>query len=308
MKMKTLAVLLMVVITTALGWSQNVPITDTYRLQPEDVIIVQVYRIPEIDAILPVGPDGNISAPFIGIIRAAGKTTRELEYDLTVAYVDRLKLADPIVSVSIREYRPIKASISGVVGRPGVYVMRPGDTIRDLVSAGGGTVTDGRADLRRSYLVKRGSQERIPIDMYALQSGDNTQNYTVEDGDTLTIPEERDNRIVVAGRVRQPGPVIYREGVTLYEVVQQAGEVNRRSRLSRVQVFRKLKGRPGSYLAIEADLVAFQNKGAADQNIQLQPGDFVCVPDSGNLDFEVINSAASLFFILDRVGFNPFRF
>lgn len=303
MKTRILALMTLVLALAGICQAQN----DEYRLQPEDVILIMIYRVDAVNAILPIGPDGNISAPFVGTVKAAGKTTKELEYDLALLYVNKLKLKDPIVSVSIREYRQIKASISGQVGRPGVYVMRPKDTVRDLLSAGGGTVQDGRADLKHTYLVKRGSAEHIPIDLAALLNGDNSQNYIIEDGDSLIVPEEKDNRITVAGRVRQTGPIVYREGMTVYEAVQQAGHVARRSKFSQVQVFRPLKGRPGSYLAIEADLVAFETKGAAVENIKLEPGDFVYVPDSGNIDFEVINSAASLFFIFDRIGFNPFR-
>ncbi len=280
--------------------------SETYRIQPEDVLHIQVYRVPEIDAVLPVGPDGNISAPFIGTVYVSGKTIKEVEADLTTAYVDRLKLNDPIVSVTIREYRRIRASVGGFVGRPGVYDMRPGDRILDLLNAGGGTSTSGRADLSKTYLVKKHSRERIPIDLRALLNGDSSQNFVVEDGDNLIIPEQIGNRVLVAGRVLRSGPIDYIEGMTLSEVVQQAGEIPRKSRLSRIQVFRPLPGRPGDFLAIEADLIAFQSGKSAAQNIKLQPGDMVFVPDSGNVDFEIINSIANVIFIFDRFGINPF--
>jgi len=280
---------------------------ETYRLQPEDVLIIAVYRVPEISAVLPVGPDGNISAPFLGTVKAGGKTVKELEADLTAAYIDRLKLNDPIVSVTIREYRRVKASVGGFVGRPGVYDMRPGDRLLDLVNAGGGTSTNGRADLSKAYMVKKNSQERIPIDLRALLNGDSSQNFILDDGDNLIVPEQNDNRVIVAGRVQRAGPQDYRENMTLTEVVEQAGQIPRKSKLSKVQVFRPLPGRPGDFLAIEADLVAFAGGKSAADNIVMRPGDLVFVPDSGNVDFELINSIANVLFIFDRFGFSPFR-
>jgi len=279
---------------------------ETYRLQPEDILAIAVYRVPEINAILPVGPDGNISAPFLGTVKAGGKTVKELEADLTAAYIDRLKLNDPIVSVTIREYRRVKASVGGFVGRPGVYDMRPGDRLLDLINAGGGTSTNGRADLSKAYLVKKNSQERIPIDLRSLLNGDSSQNYVLDDGDNLIVPEQNDNRVIVAGRVQRAGPVDYRENMTLTEVVEQAGKIERKSKLSRVQVFRPLPGRPGDFLAIEADLVAFSGGKSAADNIIMKPGDLVFVPDSGNIDFEIINSIANVVFIFDRFGLNIF--
>lgn len=299
--------MMMLVTTCALAIAQGLGGTETYRLQPEDVLTIQVYRVPEINAVLPIGPDGNISAPFVGVVRAAGKTIKELEYELQILYVDRLKLKDPIVSITIREYRQIRASIGGFVGRPGVYTMRPGDRILDLVNAGGGTSIDGRADLRRAYLVKKNGQERIPIDLRDLLNGDSSQNYVIEDGDLVFVPEELSNRVIVAGRVRQSGPIPYRESLTLSEVIEQAGRIERRSRLSRVQVFRPLPGRPGDYLAIQADLVAFENGKKPNQNILLQPGDLIYVPDTGNIEFDLINSVANVLFIFDRFGFSPLR-
>lgn len=281
--------------------------SETYRLQPEDVLTIQIYRVTEVNAVVPIGPDGNISAPFIGTIKASGKTIKELEADLTVAYVDRLKLNDPIVSVTIREYRRIRASVNGFVGRPGVYDIRPNDRILDLVSAAGGTSTDGRADLSKAYLVKKSSGERIPIDLRALLSGDSSQNYEVEDGDLLQVPEETDSRIIVAGRVRAEGPIPYREQMKLSEVLATSGKVERRSKLSRVQVFRPLPGRPGDFLLIESNMVSFESGKDATQNIIMKPGDLVYVPDTGNVDFEIINSIANVFFIFDRIGINPFR-
>ena len=225
-------VVLAFLVTLVLGGIATAQVlSDTYRLQPEDVLVIQIYRIQEVNAVVPVGPDGNISAPFVGTVKAAGKTLKELEYDLTVLYVDRLKLKDPIISVTIRDYRQIKASVGGYVGRPGVYVMRPGDRLRDLLNSGGGTIEDGRGDLRHGYLTKRGSQERIPIDIQALLNGDNSQNFMIEDGDTLNVPTEQDNRIIIAGRVQRSGPQAFRDGMRLYEAISLAGKDEKRARM-----------------------------------------------------------------------------
>lgn len=299
--------ILTIMLLSSLAFAQQSPVNGTYRLQPEDVISIQIYRVAEVNAQLPIGPDGNVSAPFIGTLKAAGKTTTELENELARLYSEKLRLNDPIVSVTIVRFRAVRASINGFVGRPGTYELRVGDRILDLIAAGGGTSTDGRADLRRSYLIRKGSQERIPIDLNALiLRNDSSQNYEVGDGDQLIIPEERNSQIIVAGRVQQPGRVAYREEMRLSEVVTQAGEISNRSRFSRIQVFRRLPGRENTVLAIEANLVAFHTGKDPSQDIVLQPGDFVYVPDSGNLDFGTINSIASLFFIFDRFGFNPF--
>ncbi|MCH7944970.1 MAG: polysaccharide export protein [Armatimonadetes bacterium] len=281
----------------------------TYRLQPEDVIRIQVYNEPDILALLPVGRDGNISAPFVGIIMAEGKTTAELEAELAEAYKSRLGLRDPIVSVTIEQYRRVLATITGAVPLPGTYQMRPGDTIITLYTRGGGELNDSQTDLRRARLRRKGSREEIPIDLFSmLRYGDTSQNYEVRDGDVLTVPKEAWNRITVWGRVPAPGSYPYREPMTLMDAIALGrGEIEFRSKLSAVKIIRRIPGRPGEFLYIEADLVRFMNNGDSLQNIRLEPGDIVWVPDSGNVNFNQVASIANIMFILQRVGFNlPF--
>lgn len=303
---RTIILLVALLSSVMAAWAQE----GTYRLQPEDVIRIQIYNENQINALIPIGRDGNISAPFVGIVKAEGKTTSELEEELKGLYVSKLKIRDPIVSVTIEAFRRIRASVGGFVSRPDIYDMRVGDTIKTLLDKGGGVPTDGRADLRRATLRRRGMRELIPIDLYAMiVKGDTSQNYVVEDGDELTIPEEVRNRITIIGRVRTPGVVPYRESMRLVDAVQQAGgEIERVSRMSKVIVIREYRGQPGNYMRIQADLVKFWAKGDSSQNILLEPGDYVYVGDAGNLDINTINTFLNGLFIFDRFGLNPFRF
>lgn len=299
-------VLLVTLIVAIMACAQSQTSTETYRLKPEDVLTIQIYRVDQVNAIVPIGPDGNISAPFVGTFKAAGKTIKELEHELSVAYSEKLNLKDPIVSVTIREFRAIKAAASGFVSKPGNYVLRPNDRVLDLLAHAGGTSTDGQVDLTRAYLIKRESNERIPIDMEALiLYNDATQNYLIEDGDILVIPPTRQQPVTVGGRVQQSGPQPYRQSMRLSEVLTAAGEIERRSKMSRVQVFRRLPGQ-NKVLAIQANMVDFHNGKDPRQDIELLPGDFVYVPDSGNIDFNVISTFSNLLFYLDRFKLDPF--
>lgn len=277
----------------------------TYRLQPEDVIRIVVYNNQDLVALIVIGPDGNISAPFIGTIKAEGKTTTELEAELTDLYKTKLGLRDPIVSVLIEGYRKIHATITGQVLQPGNFEMRPGDTVITLYTRGGGQMRDNSSDLRRATLRRKGSNEQIPIDLFSmLTNGDMSQNYEIKDGDELVIPEEQNNRIIIIGRVPNPGVYPWKESMTLMDAIAMGrGEIEFRSKLSAVRVTRMVPGRPGEFMQIQADLVRFMNNGESAQNIKLKPGDIVEVPDSGNINFSQVTSIANILFILDRFGF-----
>ena len=280
--------------------------TETYRLQPDDVIkiqLLQMYEGTQISADVPIGQDGNVSAPFVGTVKAAGKTTAELEADLVQLYEEKLKIRNPIVSVSIEQYRPIRASITGMVNQPGVYDFKPGDTIMTLISRGGGVNVD-RADLKHATLRHRSSPELIPLDLHAmLYLQDMSMNYPLQVGDEVNVPEATKNVILVLGAVQQPGPVLYKEPMHLADVITAAhGPIPIRSMMSRIWITREVAGHPGQYERIKADFVKFVRKGDSSQNIELQPGDMVYVSETNTPDLVQITSILSnMIYVFSRI-------
>lgn len=274
------------------------------KLRSQDVVRIQVFNQQQILADVPVDPSGNITAPFIGSIKAEGRTIDELIAELTRLYRQRLFLRDPIVSVTLIQLRPLRATVGGGgVARAGTYSIFPGDTVLNLLNQGGGAIRDV-ADLRRAYLRRSGTTEAVPVDLYALTVfGDVTQNYEVQDGDELIVPESRGNQISVAGAVQRPGLYPFREPTTAWDAISQAGgEIRFRSRFSRTVVLRQRQGLLGEYFRIPIDLVQFIRKGDATQNIQLQSGDVLFVPETNTPDFNQIGALANVAFIIDRIG------
>ena len=284
---------------------------ETYRLQPEDVIRIQVFDENQIIGVSAIGKDGNITAPFLGLIRAEGLTTNELEAVLVKEYQRVLRIREPRVSVTIERFREIRASITGMVNRPGAYPVRPTDDILTLLALGGNAILE-RADLRRAKLQRAGSKEVIPVDLYAMLTfGDLSQNYTLMDGDILSIPEDKFNVVNVLGAVQQPFSFPYREGMTLVDAIAQArGELPYRSAFSKISIYRENKGAPGTYSIIRSNLSRFFKNGDSSQNIKLAKGDIIFVPESSTPDVNRISSvastAANFIFILERFGLRIF--
>ena len=280
---------------------------EAYRLQPEDIIRIQVFDENQILAVIPVGKDGNVSAPFVGVVRAEGLTTSELEAILAREYQRVLRIREPRVSVTIERFREIRASVTGMVNRPGTFPIRPTDDVLTLLALGGNAIFE-RADLRRAKLQRSGSRELIPIDLYAMLTfGDLSQNYVLQDGDILSIPEDKFNVVNVLGAVQQPFSFPFREGMTLVDAIAQArGEIQYRSAFSKILIYRENKGAPGTYTIIKANLSQFFAKGDSSQNIKLAKGDIVFVPESNTPDYNrigsIASSAANFIFILQRFG------
>jgi polysaccharide export outer membrane protein len=283
---------------------------EPYRLSPDDVVRIQIYNESQVSAEVPIGKDGTLTAPFLEPMQVKGMTIAELQKALAREYTKKLRLRDPKVSVIISRYRQVRASIGGLVNRPGVYDLRPGDGILTLLSFGGGPVLE-RADLRRATLRKSNSNELIPIDLFAiLNRADTTQNYVVEDGDMLNVPESN-NRILVIGLIPRPNAYFYKEPMTVQDALAQAGgEIPTKSWLSHTLVIRERAGMPGVYDRIQVDIVRFIRKGDSSQNILLQPGDIVYVPETKTPDLDRIGrilSSVAFFGSTFRNGLLGFR-
>jgi len=287
--------------------AQATSVPQSSTLQPEDMLQIQVFNMPQLLTTTPVGKDGYVSAPFVGLLKAKGLTTSQLADEIAKLLKTKLYLRDPIVSVVVTSYREMRATVGGAVLRPGTYIIRPGDTIMTLINQGGGPIVD-QSDLRRATLRHAGSNEYVPIDVYSLiNRADLSQNYTIQDGDELNIPTEGNNRILILGALQSPGAYPYHEPMTLADSIALAhGEIQGRARFSQTVVFRQKVGQPGQYLKIRADFTRFIHHGDMQQNINLQPGDLVYVPQTNTPDFAQINQIASTAFFLNEFAVAAF--
>lgn len=148
-----------------------------YTLDEGDLISIQVFDEGDLTMEARVGASGIINYSYLGDVRVKGKSTQQLERDITERLRDGY-LVNPSVNVSIVEYRPFY--INGEVQAPGSYPYQPGLTLGKAVALAGG-LTD-RASTRKMYVLKAASeqqkQERIsmssriqPGDIISIQEG-----------------------------------------------------------------------------------------------------------------------------------------
>jgi polysaccharide export outer membrane protein len=115
-----------------------------YRLGPEDVLEVFVWKEPDLSTTVVVRPDGNISLPLIGELPTNGKTSVELQIEIT----RKLKklVSDPVVNVMVKEVNSAKVSVLGEVKNPGVYKIKDRATLLDAVALAGGFTEYAKRD------------------------------------------------------------------------------------------------------------------------------------------------------------------
>ena len=134
-----------------------------------------------------VRPDGGISFPLVGDIKARGKTVSVLTAELREKL--RKFIPDPVVSVSVNQITGNRVYVLGRVNNPGEFaVMRPVNVLQALSMAGGLTPYAEREDIK----VLRGTgdaQQSIPFDYNSVERGEFLeQNIILMPGDVVVVP------------------------------------------------------------------------------------------------------------------------
>ena len=99
------------------------PGNSAYKIGPQDVLDVSVFKVPELSKSVQVADSGSINLPLVGEVPAAGLTAQEVERDLTKRLGAKY-LQSPQVTVFVKEYNSQRVTIEGAVKKPGVYPVR----------------------------------------------------------------------------------------------------------------------------------------------------------------------------------------
>ncbi|MEO6726643.1 MAG: polysaccharide biosynthesis/export family protein [Blastocatellia bacterium] len=159
----------------------------TTRLGPEDVISVDVFDQPNYSrANLIVPPNGRISYPLIGHIIVAGRTTEDLEKEITEKLAEYIR--EPKVSVQMVQVHSLKYLVIGDVTTPGIYEMTRRLTVTEALAKAGYVTRFGElSKVAVLRMQKDGSTLPIPINMREVERG-KLQDIYLTPGDTVVVP------------------------------------------------------------------------------------------------------------------------
>ena len=283
--------------------------TQDFALGPGDVIEISVPIIAELkDRSERITGNGTISLPFIGTVRAAGLTEKQLKAELA----ERLSaiMYRPQIDLFVKQYRSRQVAVVGQVDKPGLYDLTgPDNTLLDMLNDAGGINKD--AALRILFIpahenhIEQTGAERAPapsddtgvtaltaaqqgmaelmrqsnpivIGLGDLSSGGDPAALMLpaRPGDMLVVPGA--GEVVVEGWVDKPGSYRITPGLTLAGAVGAAGGALFAAKESAVTIMRE--GPDGKRIFIAANLDRIDTGQAAD--IPVQQGDVVSVPYS----------------------------
>lgn len=161
----------------------------SYQVNPGDALQIFVWNEEGLTREVLVRPDGFISVPLVGQVKAGGLTPEAIETRLVEGYSKYLKDA-PTVTVSLLQIGGYKVYVVGKVNRPGEYpINRPTDVMQALAMAGGLNTFAKENDINILRRKADGSQEAIKFAYGKVKDGDQLQtNIILKSGDVVVVP------------------------------------------------------------------------------------------------------------------------
>ena len=160
--------------------------TDSYVIGASDALNVTVFKEPTVSGSFLVRPDGMISMPLLGDVKASGKTPMQLAEEITVKLQKYIQ--DPNVTVILNQMNSKKVFMMGEIGKTGPIEMTPGMTFLEVIANAGGLTQFANA--KKIYILRTedGKQEKIPVQYKRALKGDASLNLTLNPGDTIVVP------------------------------------------------------------------------------------------------------------------------
>jgi polysaccharide biosynthesis/export protein len=158
-----------------------------YIIGVDDVLGILFWRDKDMTGDVTVRPDGKITLPLLNEVQAAGLTPEQLRAVITEG-AGRF-VADPNVTIVVRQINSRKVFLVGQVLKPGPYPLTGPTTVLQLISLAGGLLD--YAD-EKNILVMRtenGREAALRFNYKEVLKGRNLkQNVELKPGDTVVVP------------------------------------------------------------------------------------------------------------------------
>lgn len=165
-----------------------------YRIGPLDVLTVSVFQVPDLNKDVQVGDEGMITLPLIGMVKAGGQTTQNLERDIA-AKLGAKYLQSPQVSVFVKEYNSQTLTVEGAVNSPGIIPIKGSMSLIGAIAQSKGFSYTADENNVVVFRYKGGEKYAARFDVGAIRSG-SAEDPPLERGDIVEVDESGAKRIL----------------------------------------------------------------------------------------------------------------
>lgn len=151
-----------------------------------DVLAVTFWRDPRLSGDVLVRPDGMISLPLLNDVHAAGLTPEQLASVLARAAVKYI--ADPDVTVIVKEIHSRRVFVLGNVANPGMVTLSGDMTVLQMIAVAGGLLEYADKNSIVIIRIENGQEKRLKFNYNDVLKGKNIkQNILLQPGDTVVV-------------------------------------------------------------------------------------------------------------------------
>jgi polysaccharide export outer membrane protein len=157
-----------------------------YVIGADDLLSIRFWADTQLSSDVVVRPDGKISLPLLNDVQAAGMTPEQLNQALEKAATKFI--AEPDVTVIVREVRSRKVYVLGQVARPSQVALNVDMNVLQVLTSVGGLLE--YADKGNIVIVRleHGRERRFKFNYNDVVKGKNVQqNILLQPGDTVIV-------------------------------------------------------------------------------------------------------------------------
>jgi protein involved in polysaccharide export with SLBB domain len=237
---------------------------------------------------LTVLDSGEIDVPYIGRVQAAGKTCQELAAHIKpLLERDYYHQATVLIAMDSQRQSRGRIYIFGAVSQQGPMNI-PVDEVftvsKALLRAGGFAANADRQNIRIERQSSGSNQrETLTCDLVQVLEGGQTQlDIVLQPNDLVVVPSSATaGRITVVGEVHRAGPIDFPLGskMSVSSAILAAGGFKQFANKGKVRIIRRTGPETGDKKEIVVDVGAILEKGRLENDVDVQPGDMIIVPE-----------------------------
>lgn len=156
-----------------------------YRIGPQDVLQIDVWKEPEITRTIPVRPDGKISLPLLHDVQAAGLTAMQLAVNIRDGLTKYLN--SPQVTVTVTQINSRRVFVTGEVNKSGALPLLPGMTALQALASSGGFTQFAKEKGIYILRTENGKQVKLPYNYKDVLKG-TKEDVPLQAGDVIVVP------------------------------------------------------------------------------------------------------------------------
>ncbi len=242
-----------------------------------DLVHLIVYDSPELTQSFRVDKQGNLNLPLLRApLPAAGLLPDALRDEIATALRAQHLLVNPVVDVSVIEYRSRDVTIAGAVKTPTTIQEFGSLRVLGALSQAGGLLPEAGPEI----IVEQANGSLQRLSVRELFDGLHPQlNIPILAGAQIRVPQCE--RVFVVGNVKRPGAFPFQnlEDTTVLQLLALSGGLDSFSR-NKAYIYREQPGSPQK-TEIEIPLRRILDRKA--QDVKLAANDILYIPTNGKL-------------------------